>query len=161
MKYLYIKILILLAILIPPTLMIESEAAGGPFFVNDFESGATIYYPKTGNLCSASSYFQGTLFIVKLVLPKNLTLSGYKKLKGTYHGYRIDKAEGKFQIQMKKAHNWRKTNASETFEGNNNTEIGGSYRPTMAIYNDCNNNKMDALLKRYRAQNKSFGIYKS
>ena len=86
MKYLYIKILILLAILIPSTLVIESNAAGSNSIrVHRDKYGSIVYYPKTGNVCW--SYFShGYETLQKLVLKKNLSLNALKKVKGSFPG---------------------------------------------------------------------------
>ena len=154
MKYLYIKILILLAILIPPTLMVESEAAGSsPINVESGESGGGVYFPITGNYCYAyNDATYGQMSVEKLVLPKNLTLSSYRKLKGTYHGYRIHSNYNKYS--PKKMYNWKLSNAQRTYDGNDKSEGQGTYI-SMSVFNECNNNKMAVLLKRYRAQKRN------
>ena len=156
MKYLYIKILILLAILIPSTLVIESNAAGSPFVVYHGEFTKVIYFPNTGNLCGLRKKAKyGAMSMDKLVLPKNLTTTSYKKLKGTYEGYAIDKQDKSYRADL--AYNWKKRNIKETYTGNNEI-IFGRYPVDFNIseFNLCNNNKIAVILKKYIRENKNY-----
>ena len=166
MKYLYIKMLILLAILILPTLIIESEAAGSsPILLNTYcDDGEcqTVYFPKTGNLCTVTTSQYGNSDLEKIVIPKNLTKASYKKLKGTYYGRSLAKMANRYG-NGKGNYNWRIREENKVFNGNNDTfnQNGESnlYKAFLKYYNECNNNKLAVLLIKYKKEKREFYKY--
>ena len=161
MKYLYIKILILLAILIPPTLVIESEAAGSPFSFEIFgahSNDTARYFPKTGYLCVMNSFDGGYTYLSKTVFPKNLNLTGYKNIKGTYLTVRLDKRQSKYSPKLN--HNWKLSEYNYTYNADNQTSPYTPKAFESVVLNECNNNKISSLLLKYRKQKRNiYPIY--
>lgn len=152
------KAVILILIIIPTFLTIKIEAASDSNFFQTLSSGgddyffASAYFPKTGNLCRFSDGDNGYTRLEKLVIPKNLTLASYKKLKGTYFGRVLNRI--KTSSYPNQIFRWKLAETNSYFNGNNITNTDIISALDKIRWNECNNNKMAVLLSRFNRENR-------
>jgi hypothetical protein len=141
----YFKILLIIGVLlggvVASVVEVPSYAAGSTIIIQRGEE-FFYYFPSTGYVVENLCYYGGSV-VGKYVLPKNLSLSKLKNLKGNFPGVHMNMIGGNEQAGKPKKwkKNWVNINMADGFEFNSSS----AHTNRDVLLNYINNTKFDII----------------